>query len=325
MCFGSPVPAVRMGEFELIENHFRGLSSREDVLVGIGDDCAVVDWPGHLAVATDTLVEDVHFPAGTDAASIGHRCLAVNLSDLASMGATPLGFTLALTLPHIDERWLSEFAAGLGSLARRFDAALLGGDTTRGPLTITIQIIGRAPATGSLLRSGGQVGDSIYVSGSLGGALAGLERVNASLLSAEQSVWVRRFLKPEPRVELGQQLVGVASGAIDISDGLLADLGHLVKACSCGASLELDGIPVITGLADCYGEAEALQRAVCGGDEYELCFTAPPSKAAELERVGKSSGVTLTRIGQLVEGDTVRCKFRGADWQPNKAGGYEHF
>jgi thiamine-monophosphate kinase len=314
-----------MGEFELIEHHFQGLSDREGVLVGIGDDCAVVDWPGPLAISTDTLIEGVHFPAGTDATSIGHRCLAVNLSDLAAMGASPLGFTLALTLPSVDEVWLSRFAAGLGGLARSFDTALLGGDITRGPLAMTIHIIGRVPEEGSLLRSGAGVGDDVYVSGSLGGALAGLECMNQPDLSAEQLVWLKRFLTPDPRIELGQQLVGTASAAIDISDGLLADLGHLVNASGCGASLALEAIPVAAGLVESYGEAEALQRAACSGDEYELCFACSPSRAEEVRRIAQSLGVTLTRIGELVPGDTIKCRFRGVDWRPNKVSGYEHF
>lgn len=314
-----------MGEFELIEKYFRGLSDREGVLVGIGDDCAVVDWPGQLAIATDTLVEGVHFPAGFDATSVGHRCLAVNLSDIASMGATPLGFTLALTLANIDEAWLAGFSAGLGALARRFNVALLGGDTTRGALAMSVHIIGRAPQRGTLLRSGAQAGDDIYVSGNLGGALAGLEFINEPAANAEQSLWMQRFLKPEPRIELGQQLVGLASAAIDISDGLLADLGHLVKASGCGATLDLEAIPLIDGLASFYGEAEALQRAVCGGDEYELCFTSPPGRAAELGQLEQSLGLDLTRIGRLVAGDTIRCRLRGANWQPEGVSGYEHF
>lgn len=314
-----------MGEFELIEKHFQGLSDREGVLVGIGDDCAVIDWPGHLAIATDTLIEAVHFPAGTDAESVGHRCLAVNLSDLASMGASPLGFTLALTMPSADENWLSEFAAGLGSLARRFNTALLGGDTTRGSLSITIQVIGRVPTSGSLLRRGGRVGDDIYVSGNLGSALAGLECMQSSELTDEQAIWRRRFLKPEPRIELGQALVGAASAAIDVSDGLLADLGHLVKASGCGASLELEAIPVAAGLVDLYGQAEALQRAVCGGDEYELCFTSSPSQAQQIGQIAQSEGVALTRIGELVVGEAIRCRLHGVDWQADKLGGYEHF
>ncbi len=314
-----------MGEFEIIDHYFRGLNGREGVLVGIGDDCAVVDWPGPLAISTDTLVAGVHFPEDADAASIGHRCLAVNLSDLAAMGATPLGFTLALTLPQAEPAWLSGFASGLSRLARRFEMALIGGDTTRGPLTISIHIIGRAPASGSLLRSGGQVGDGVYVSGRLGGALAGLEFVRERGLSATQSEWVRRFLEPEPRVELGQQLAGVASAAIDISDGLLADLNHLVEASGCGASLTLEALPVAAGLTDFYGNAEGLRRAVCGGDEYELCFTVPLAQASSVERVARETGVALTRIGELVPGESIHCQLHGAEWQSGEAGGYEHF
>lgn len=325
MNFESRVSAMVMGEFEVIEKYFRGLSDREGVLVGIGDDCAVVDWPGQLAISTDTLIEGVHFPVGADPHCVGHRCLAVNLSDLAAMGASPLGFTLALTLPDADEAWLDCFATGLGDLARRFNVALLGGDTTRGALSITIQIIGQVSPSGALLRDGGHIGDRIYVSGNLGSALAGLECMSRTPKNDTQADWVKHFLQPEPRVELGRRLVGQASAAIDISDGLLADLGHLIKASQCGAALTIESIPLAPGLVEHYGEAQALQRAVCDGDEYELCFTLPVDHTAQLADIATSLDVALTPIGYLVEGDTVCCSLRGSEWQPQRRGGYEHF
>jgi thiamine-monophosphate kinase len=315
---------VALGEFELIEQYFRGLSDREGVLVGIGDDCAVVDWPAPLAISTDTLIQGVHFPARLDPVAVGHRCLAANLSDVAAMGAVPRGFTLALTLPAVDGPWLAGFAQGLGDLARRFNVALIGGDTTRGELAVTITVIGEA-GEDSLLRGGANVGDGIFVSGALGGALAGLEVINMPQPSLLQSAWVSRFCYPQPRLELGQTLVGLASAAIDLSDGLLADLGHLIRASGCGASLSLEQLPVVAGLAKCYGDADALQRAVCGGDEYELCFTVPPDRVDELPALATRLDLPLTQIGMITTGERVRVSWRGADWQPEQAEGYEHF
>jgi len=315
---------VALGEFELIERYFRGLSDREGVLVGIGDDCAVVDWPAPLAISTDTLIAGVHFPAGMDPAAVGHRCLAVNLSDLAAMGAVPRGFTLALTLPAVDESWLAGFAQGLRDLARRFDVALIGGDTTRGELAVTITVIGEA-GQASLVRSGATAGDGVYVSGALGGALAGLEAINLPQPSSVQSAWVSRFSHPQPRVELGQALVGIASAAIDLSDGLLADLGHLVRASGCGASLHLEQLPMFPGLTECYGDADALQRAVCGGDEYELCFTVSPDRVDELSVLATRLDLPLTQVGTITTGECVRVSWRGVDWQPQQAEGYAHF
>ncbi len=311
-------------EFELIEHYFRGLSDREDVLVGIGDDCAVVDWVAPLAISTDTLIEGVHFPAGMEAADVGHRCLAVNLSDLAAMGATPKGFTLALTLPCVDPDWLDGFARGLGRLAEEFQVALIGGDTTRGPLSVTITIIGQA-AEGSLVRGGAKPGDLIYVSGEFGGALAGLDAMDLPQPTPEQAVWVSRFSRPQPRVLLGQGLVGLASAAIDVSDGLLADLGHLLRASGCGATLQLEQLPIAAGLADLYGEADAVQRAACGGDEYEICFTVPPSRVDELRSLSTQLNLPLTQIGILNANERVSASWHGARWQPERAEGYDHF
>ena len=320
-----------MGEFELIEHYFAGVgaSSRSaaGVLVGIGDDCAVVDWPGPLAIATDTMVAGVHFPDHLDPASIAHRCLAANLSDLAAMGAQPLGFTLALTLPHAAEDWLAEFAAGLRALAERFDVVLLGGDTTRGPLTVTIQIVGRAPSEGLLTRAGAADGDAIFVTGTLGGAIAGLAALEVESPSTHESFWIERFTRPTPRVAVARRLAGVASAAIDISDGLLADLGHIASASGCGAALDLERLPLAPGLVDDLGEAQALEYGMCGGDDYELCFTVPRQLAGVVDEIAGDERLSIAQVGQMTAASAgVRCTLRGTEWLPSSgSGGYEHF
>ena len=315
---------MALAEFDLIDRYFRGLSDRDGVVVGIGDDCAIVNWKPPLAIATDTLVEGVHFPAAIDPVALGHRCLAVNLSDLAAMGAVPLGFTLALTLSEVEANWIADFTRGLGDLARGHSVALIGGDTTRGQLATTVTVIGRIE-TECLTRAGASPGDAIFVSGELGGALAGLEMVELTSPTGQQSHWLDRFLYPEPRLELGRGLVKIASAAIDVSDGCLADLGHLVRASGCGATVNLEWLPVSAGLVEYYGEADALERAACGGDEYELCFTVPPNRVDELPALGKRVGLPLTQIGTVTDSADVRVSWNGASWQPERNLGYEHF
>lgn len=229
-----------LGEFELIAKYFSGADGgRQDVVLGVGDDAALLRVPEgrELVVAADTLVSGVHFPPGTPAAAIGHRALAVNLSDLAAMGATPAWFTLALTLPRAEEMWLEEFSRGLLELARRFDVALVGGDTTSGPLAMTVQAMGHAAPGTAIRRSGARPGDGIYLSATTGDAAAGLAVLQGEIEIASEAAraeLIARFLWPEPRVALGAALVGVASAAIDVSDGLLADLQKLLGASQIG-------------------------------------------------------------------------------------------
>jgi thiamine-monophosphate kinase len=278
---------MALSEFALIDRFFRRSGAmRADVHLGVGDDAALLECPPgtELVAAIDTLVEGVHFPKGSAPASIGHRALAVNLSDVAAMGAKPAWALLALTLPSIEESWLEEFTAGLASLARAHDVALVGGDTTSGPLCVSIQILGHVPKSHALLRSGGRPGDLLFVSGTPGDAAAGLA-IEQSRLSAspEAEAFLRkRFLYPTPRVALGGCLRGYASACIDVSDGLLGDAGKLAHASGCGAQIKLDEVPVSEQLVSAVGKDRARELALTGGDDYELCFTVPPS---EIERL----------------------------------------
>ena len=293
-----------IGEFALIERYFRGCgAARADVTLGIGDDAALLRLPGgcELVAATDTLVAGVHFPPDSPPESIGHRALAVNLSDLAAMGARPAWALLALTLPEAEDAWLEGFATGLGELARTHEVALVGGDTTRGPLCISVQLLGYVPAGEALSRSGARAGDVLFVSGTCGDAAAGLaleqRRLNAP---AEARSWLReRFLFPTPRVALGEQLRGFASACIDVSDGLLGDAGKLAGASHVGAELTWNELPVSEPLAALLGERRARELALTGGDDYELCFAVPPANIARLLMQLPTQQWGYTRIGAL--------------------------
>jgi thiamine-monophosphate kinase len=293
-----------IGEFALIERYFRGCGAeRADVTLGIGDDAALMRVPGgcELVAATDTLVAGVHFPPDSPPESIGHRALAVNLSDLAAMGARPAWALLALTLPQAEEAWLEGFATGLGELARTHEVALVGGDTTRGPLCISVQLLGFVPTGAALTRSGARAGDVLFVSGTCGDAAAGLaleqRRLNAP---AEARSWLRgRFLFPTARVALGEQLRGFASACIDVSDGLLGDAAKLASASHVGAELAWNELPVSGPLAALVGERRARELALTGGDDYELCFAVPPHNIARLLMQLPPQQWGYTRIGAL--------------------------
>ncbi|MEO0576869.1 MAG: thiamine-phosphate kinase [Pseudomonadota bacterium] len=282
-----------MHEFDLISTFFAGYD--EDALLGIGDDAAVLEVAtGRLAVAVDTLVAGVHFPMDAPADAIGHRALAVNLSDLAAMGATPRWMTLALTLPSVDTHWLSEFSAALRTLAKTHGVSLVGGDTTRGPLTITVQLMGEAQDD-MLTRAGAQPEDSVYVSGTLGDSAGGLQCWEQADSSSQAHTLVQRFLYPQPHVALGQSLLGRASAAIDVSDGLLADLTHIAVASGVDATIHSDTLPLSAPLLQTFGREGATQLALTGGDDYVLCFTSPDSRLAD-------SLQGVTRIGSLSSG-----------------------
>ncbi|MFN3860872.1 MAG: thiamine-phosphate kinase [Roseateles sp.] len=284
-----------MGEFDLIRRFFQRPAAA-GVEVGVGDDCAVlVPTPGQRwLVSSDMLVEGRHFLSTVDPARLGHKALAVNLSDLAACGATPRGFTLALALPRIDEAWLAGFARGLLALADAHDCPLIGGDTTQGPLNLCITVFGEAPPGRALLRSGARVGDEIWVSGCLGDARLALEVFRGSVaLDGDGFERARAAMEcPTPRVALGQALRGIATAAADISDGLLGDLGHILTASGVGARLNLDALPRSALLA---AQPAELQRSclLAGGDDYELVFTAPPNaRLPDLD-------LPLTRIGVI--------------------------
>jgi thiamine-monophosphate kinase len=311
---------MSLSEFALIERYFRKAGAmRSDVPVGVGDDAAVLQCPPgtELVAAIDTVVEGVHFPHGSPAASIGHRALAVNLSDIAAMGARPAWALLALTLPKIDERWLEEFTAGFAALARSHDVALVGGDTTSGPLCVSIQILGHVARSTALLRSRGRPGDHVFVSGTPGDAAAGLAIEQGKLPAAsDPNGYLRqRFLYPSPRLALGDCLRNHATACIDVSDGLLGDAGKLAHASGCGVEIAFANVPVSEALVSAVGDQRARELALTGGDDYELCFTVSPSDVPRLrhnlppERWGyccigtlrEASGSVVTNNGNVIE------------------------
>ncbi len=314
-----------MNEFDLIRRYFAGQGpQRDDVPLGIGDDAALLAAPAGqmLATTVDTLQAGVHFPLDTSADDIGHKALAVNLSDLAAMGATPAWVTLALSLPAVDEAWLAAFARGFFDLARQYDVQLVGGDTTRGPLSITVQAQGFVPQAEALTRAGAQVGDGVFVTGTLGDAGAGLAIVQG-LLRAEDAVrdnLLARLNRPEPRIAAGLALRGVATAAIDVSDGLGQDLGHILSASGVGAELQVDGLPLSPALR-ASGVDSPWRLAASAGDDYELCVTLPPGA----ERTLHDLGCPLTRIGRIVTEPGLR--WRDAEGRDVDAPlrGYDHF
>ncbi len=290
-----------MGEFDLIDHYFKRPVTRN--VLGVGDDCAILaPAPGmQLAVTSDMLVEGRHFLADADAFKLGHKALAVNLSDLAACGAKPLAFTLALALPQADAAWLEPFSRGLLALADAHQCELVGGDTTRGPLNICITAFGEVPAGGMLLRSGARAGDDVYVSGTLGDARLALDvlRGSASLPAGLLETARARLEQPTPRVALGLALRGIATAAIDISDGLVGDLGHVLRASQVGASIET---PLAAGLMALHGACDMdrqLEYVLSGGDDYELAFTAPPLQRAAVRAAAQAADTAVTRIGRI--------------------------
>jgi thiamine-monophosphate kinase len=316
-----------IGEFEIIARYFTRDSNDSSVVLGVGDDAAVLAVDGSLAVTVDSLVPGVHFPDGTAPHLLGYRLMAVNLSDLAAMGASPRWCTLALTLPKADELWLEGFSRGLFELAERFGVALVGGNLTRGPLNLTLQLMGLVEPAHLLIRGGGHIGDDIYVTGTLGDAAAGIMLINERASAPQGSAAAalkERFYRPVPRVGAGVALGPLATSAIDVSDGLLADLGHICKASSCGATIDVERVPVSAELLSLFPPQEALAHALGGGDDYELCFTAPPSRAEEVEAALEAAATPVRRIGQLVAGQTVICRRGGEPFTPALRG-FKHF
>jgi thiamine-monophosphate kinase len=316
-----------IGEFEIIARYFTRDSNDSDVVLGVGDDAAVLAVDGSLVVTVDSLVPGVHFPDGTAPHLLGYRLMAVNLSDLAAMGASPRWCTLALTLPKADDVWLEGFSRGLFELAERFGVALVGGNLARGPLNLTLQLMGSVEPKRMLTRGGGHIGDDIYVTGTLGDSAAGIMLINertAAPAGSAAAALKERFYRPVPRVGAGLALGPLATAAIDISDGLLADLGHICKASSCGATIDVERVPVSAELLSLFPPQEALAQALGGGDDYELCFTAPPSRAEEIEAALEAAGTPVRRIGQLVAGQTIVCRRDGEPFTPSVRG-YRHF
>ena len=320
---------MALSEFDLIHRYFASLSPvRADVLLGVGDDCALLaPPPGQaLAVSIDTLVEGRHFAPGADPEALGHKCLAVNLSDLAAMGAEPAWATLALTLPRADEAWLDAFARGLGALARQWGVALVGGDTTRGPLSITLQVHGFVPAAQALRRGGARPGDLVYVTGSLGDAgLALLVRQGLYAAPDDVPYLFGRLDRPEPRLSVGAALRGLASSAIDVSDGLAADLGHVCTASGVGATLYLDRLPCSRGVRTYVDETGDWHLPLSAGDDYELCLTVPPARQGEVETLGGEWSCELTWVGVIERARGVRLLAPDGAGVAIGAPGFDHF
>ncbi|HET6264086.1 MAG TPA: thiamine-phosphate kinase [Usitatibacter sp.] len=315
-------------EFELIKRHFTRPAA--NAVLGVGDDCALVDVSNgmDLAVSTDTMVSGTHFFPDVNPENLGHKALAVNLSDMAAMGALPYWAMLNLTLPNVNHEWLSAFAKGFFDLAQEFEVSLVGGDTTRGPsLVITVTIMGEVPAGAALRRSGAKAGNDIWVSGNVGdAALAVAHRYGKLVLDADDyQEAVMRLYEPSPRVQLGQALRGLATAAIDVSDGLLADLTHICRLSGVGATVELNAVPVSSIGAKHLGSDEGRNAIVAGGDDYELCFTAHPNSRESIQDLAETFGIPISRIGQVKRGKGV--SLLGADGKPVKIDGrgYDHF
>ena len=310
---------MSLSEFGLIERFFarQPLKNQHNQL-GIGDDCALLEIPEgyHLAVTTDTMVENVHFFSNANPYQLGHKLLAVNLSDLASMGAEPFAVTLALTLPQVDEVWLNDFSKGFLDLAQQFNVDLIGGDTTKGHLTLTVQALGLVPKDAAMKRSAAKVGDLVYVSGCLGDAGLGL-KIEQGYHCTNPELALKQFHQPLPCVTQGLALRDVANACIDISDGLAADLGHILEKSAVGATIDVDALPLSEAVKTYIVETGDWQLPLTAGDDYQLCFTISPDKVAELTiecwQIGKieaQTGLRILRAGQL---ETLEAK------------GFEHF
>ncbi len=319
------------GEFSLIARYFdRVRSSRRDVETGIGDDCALLTVAEKqlLAISTDTLVSGIHFLPDIDPRDLGYKALAVNLSDLAAMGADPTWLTLAITLPEVDESWLEAFSDSLFEQLDYYDMQLIGGDTTRGPLSMTLGIHGLVPVGRALKRSGARPGDWIYVTGTPGDSAAGLAILQDRLTVEDptQAAYLKkRHLRPTPRILHGQALRDLASSAIDLSDGLISDLGHILKASECGARVDLDALPYSEAVKANVDAEHALQWALSGGEDYELCFTVPELNRGALDVAIGNLGIPFTCIGQIgPESEGLQLLQNGKPVTLNLKG-YDHF
>lgn len=318
-------------EFDVIKKYFTFDEARDDVLVAKGDDCASVSVPAdkQLLITTDTLISGVHFPEQTSAADIAYKALMVNLSDLAAMGATPAWITLALTLPAVDESWLSEFSAQLKELLARYEISLIGGDTTRGPLSLTIQAMGLSDRDEVLRRDNAKPGEKIFVTGTLGDAAIGLLAVTNKLDDHELEPCIQRLNRPDARIDFGQALLHYSRCAIDISDGLIADIGHVLDASGCGAVIELDSIPVSEAAQfyfEHYNKHEIDWSLItASGDDYELCFTAGESHAEALYRLAETHGLLLSCIGEISADDGLLLKDTKGQLIELAATGFNHF
>ncbi|TNH04874.1 thiamine-phosphate kinase [Testudinibacter sp. TR-2022] len=326
-------------EFSIIRQYFNASTRtpRKDVALAIGDDCAITEIKANqrLAITTDTLVEGIHFFSDIDPADLAYKAVAVNLSDLAAMGAEPAWISLALTLPKVDHHWLATFSRRFFEILDHYNVDLIGGDTTKGPLSISITAHGLLPRDKALCRHGAEKGDWIYVTGSLGDSAAGLALLQQkrgqnsdTALSQAETYLIERHLRPVPRVLFGQSIAPYASAAIDISDGLLADLSHILQRSAVSASLKLDKLPLSPQLIAVFGAEKAEQFALAGGEDYELCFTVADKNCAKLERELTHIGVDYTCIGQIRSQNTnqmIRLKRGTEKVTPPDFQGFEHF
>lgn len=321
-----------MGEFDLIAMIRRGVrGAGPGVALGIGDDAALLRLPARaeLVATTDVLIEGVHFPCGTDASRVGWKALAVNLSDLAAMGAVPAWVLLALALPRADARWVRAFAKGFAALARQHRVALVGGDTTRGPLSITVTALGLVPSGHALRREGARAGDAIYVSGTPGDAAAGLaivqRRLRGAAAGASRALRAR-LDRPVPRVALGVALRGIARAAIDVSDGLVQDLGHVLRASGVGAVIEADAVPASAALRKAVADQRRRRELqLAGGDDYELLFTVPRRREFRVPGIAAKLRLPLTRIGTITRDRALVVRDSDGRRVRVGRGGYEHF
>jgi thiamine-monophosphate kinase len=320
---------VLPSEFDIIRRYFTRPVKR--ALLGVGDDCALIaPEPGNvLAVSTDMLVEGRHFLAGANATHLGHKALAVNLSDLAAMGAAPRYATLALALPEADEDWLALFTQGFFALADAFDVELIGGDTTRGPRNLSITVIGAVPPELALRRDGAKAGDDVWLSGCTGDAALALAHLNARVRLSDAALahCLARLHTPVPCVALGLALRGLATSAIDVSDGLVADLGHIGERSGVAVELRYADVPRSRALAACTDESLLQECLLAGGDDYELAFTAGPDRRARVAAVAAESGLALTRIGSVFAGEPGLVSVRDAagNIMPIGSRGFDHF
>ena len=322
-----------MSEFDLINQFFKNTKvKRDDVLLGIGDDCAMLSPPPGktLAVSTDTLISGVHFPVTTSAEDIAYKALAVNLSDLAAMGATPAWVSLAISLPDSNTKWLEAFMHGFNELAERFNVALIGGDTTQGALSITVNVTGFVDADNALRRSTAKVGDGVFVTGNIGDASIGLDIIlnknsaHINFTEKNKEFCINRLNRPDAQVLAGQLLSEFSISAIDISDGLKADLNHICKASGVGAVVNVEKLPVSEALLNFYNHQPDWSKILTAGDDYELCFTCPKVQVSAMQSLMASHDIKTSCIGEIVPGIDVKCLLEGDILNINN-NGYNHF
>lgn len=319
-----------MSEFSVIADYFaqQGMH-RKDVLLGIGDDAAIVDssQTKQLVLAVDTMNEGVHFPQNTNPYDIGWKVLAVNLSDMAAMGAKPLWFTLAISLPRADENWLAQFTQGLFAIAEKYQVQLIGGDTTRGPLSVSVQITGEYSINPHMQRANAQPGDQVYVTGCLGDAALGLLSLKQELplTGHEQEQLLTKLNRPEPRVQEALAFSHLVNAAIDISDGLQADLSHILKASEVGAKLFVDKLPVSNVYRNCCQGAQMFDLALTGGDDYELCLTVPQENEKQFLQITDEVNCKVTKIGEIIAGEGLQLLQANGEAYVLHKRAYDHF